>query len=144
MNWLQLLTLRNLVFLAGLLHFCQIPAMMMAPRMLGWKEDLAKLSVINRRIVMVIGVAIMLVGVGTGIVVACSADNMVAGTRLAAGFSAFLAVFWGYRGTVQVALYLRIWPRGFLGVVSNYGLVALFGFLTLVYFAAFVANLRSG
>lgn len=138
----QLVSMRNLVFVAGVLHFCQVPAMLMAPRMLGWKEDLAKLSVINRRIVQVIGIAIVIVGVGTGIVVACAADDLVSGSRLATGFTAFLAFFWGYRAAVQVLLYLRIWVKGLLGTLSNYGLAVLFVFLTAAYLIAFVHNLR--
>jgi hypothetical protein len=137
------LSLRNWVFLAGVLHFCQVPAMMMAPRMLDWKDDLAKLSVINRRIVQVIGIAIVIVGVGTGIVVACAADEMVKGGKLATGLSLFLAVFWGYRGLVQYTLYLRIWVKGWLGTISNYGLAALFTLLTVIYLIAFIHNLRT-
>jgi hypothetical protein len=136
----QLFTLRNFVFAAGALQFCQIPAMMVAPRMLGWKEDLEKLATMNRRIVKVIGLAIVLVGVGTGAIVACAADEMVSGSRLACGLSLFLGVFWGYRALVQYFLYFRIWPKGFMGRLSNYGLAALFTFQSIVYLAAFVAN----
>jgi hypothetical protein len=142
MNPQELLSIRNLVFVAGLLHLCQIPAMLLAPRMLGWKEDLAKLSVINRRIVQVIGIAIVIGGVGLGVVVASAADEMVSGSRLACGLSAFLAVWWGYRAAVQYLLYLRIWVKGWLGSFSNYGLAALFTFLTAVYLIALVHNLR--
>ena len=136
-------SLQNLVFLAGILHFCQVPAMMMAPKMLGWKEDLSKLQLINRRIVMVIGVAIVIVGVGTGILVASAAGEMVGGGRLATGLCLFLAVFWGYRGAVQFLLYFKIWGTDLLGRLSNYGLCLIFVFLTAVYAVAFVANLTT-
>ncbi len=142
MDLQQLLSLRNFVFLAGLLQFCQIPAMMMAPKMLGWKDDLAKLSTINRRIVKVIGVAIVIVGVGTGAIVVCAGGEMVSGSHLAIGLSLFLGIFWGYRAMVQYLLYFRIWGKGFMGAFSNYGLAALFTFQTLVYLIAFVANLQ--
>ena len=141
MNWKELLALHHWVLLAGLLHFCQIPAMLMAPRMLGWKEDLPKLSLINRRIVVVIALAIVLVVVGMGIVVACAADQLVDKSRLATGVTGFLAVFWAYRAAVQWALYFRIWVKGWLGVMSNYGLGLLLVFLTVVYLVAFIANL---
>jgi uncharacterized protein YjeT (DUF2065 family) len=144
MNLTALLTLRNLIRLAGLLHFCQIPAMMFAPGMLGWKEDIAKLSEINRNIVKVIGGAIVLVVIGTGIVVLIGADQLAAGGRLAAAFCAFLGVFWLYRGTVQVTLYAKIWPGGLLGRLSYLGLSLLFFFLTAAYCAAFAAALRRG
>jgi len=138
----DLLTLRNVVFVAGITQFCQIPAMMMAPQMLGWKDDLAKLSTMNRRIVKVIGLAIVLVGVGTGAIVATSADDMVSGTRLATGFALFLGIFWGYRAAVQYTIYIKIWPKGFMGRLSNYGLAALFTFQSLTYLAAFARNVK--
>ncbi|HEX7008884.1 MAG TPA: hypothetical protein VF184_02815 [Phycisphaeraceae bacterium] len=135
------ITLTNLVLLAGLLHFCQIPAMLAAPRMLGWKEDLAKLAVINRRIVQVIGIAIVIVGVGLGIVVVCAPADVAGGSRAGMGLACFLGVFWGYRAAVQYLLYHRIWPRGVVGRLSHYGLCGLFTFQSVVYLAAFLAGL---
>ncbi len=137
----RLLSLENLVFLAGLLQFCQIPAMLCSPKMLGWEEDLAKLSAINRRIVFVMGGGIILTVVGSGIVVVAASSEIAAGGRLGAALACFLGVLWLYRGSMQVVVYSRIWPGGFLGRLSHHGLVALFTFQSAVYFAAFAAAL---
>lgn len=118
----------------GLLHFCQIPGMMMAPRMLAWKDDLAKLQPINRRIVKVIGVSIMIVVLGMGVVVVAGAGDLAAGGPLAVGVCAFLSVLWCFRATVQVTLYRKIWPGGVLGRLSHYGLSFLFYFQAAAYF----------
>ena len=133
--------MEKVVFAAGLLHFCQAPAMVMAPRMLGWKQELERMAPINRRIVQVLGVSMMLVVLGLGIVVMTSARELVGGGRLALGLSGFLGVLWLFRGSVQVLLYRRIWPRGRLGALSHYALSLLFFALAGAYFAAFWINL---
>lgn len=133
-------TMQHLVFTAGLLHLCQVPSMIAAPRMLGWKQDLGQLETINRRIVQVIGVAIMIVVVGLGIVVMVAPGELLS-TRLGAALAGFLGVFWLYRAAVQVLLYRRIWPKGWLGRASHYGLSLLFFALAAIYFAAFAVNL---
>ncbi len=137
----NLFSLQNLLFLAGLLHFCQVPAMIAAPRMLGWAEDLAKLQVMNRRIVQVMGLAIMIVVLGMGVVVMVGAGDLAAGGPLAAGVCAFLGVFWLYRDVVQIGLYRRIWPGGVVGRLSHYGLCVLFFFLAAAYLFGFAAVL---
>jgi hypothetical protein len=132
----------QIVLAAGLLHFCQVPAMVAAPRMLGWQQDLERLQPINRRIVKVIGLAIVIVVLGLGMVVASAPGELLNGGRLALGLTSFLAVFWLYRAVVQVTLYARIWPGGFLGRASFYGLSVLFFALAGMYLAAFVFNIH--
>ncbi|MFA6094066.1 MAG: hypothetical protein WC986_14095 [Elusimicrobiota bacterium] len=139
--WNNFITPKNLVFLAGLLHFCQIPALFFAPTMLGWKEDLEKLRPINRMIFFVIGWAIVLTVIGLGIVVMTDPNALVSGQRLGTALSAFLGIFWTYRGTIQVAVYPKIWPGGFMGRASHYGLVALFTFLAGIYILAFLYSI---
>jgi hypothetical protein len=131
--------MEKVVFAAGLLHLCQVPSMFAAPRMLGWKQDLARLEPINRRIVQVIGAAIMIVVIGLGIVVMAAPGELLT-TRLGAALACFLGVFWLYRAVVQVVLYRRIWPHGRLGRASHYALSLLFFALTAAYFAAFAVN----
>ena len=137
---MPMLTMQHLVFTAGLLHLCQVPSMIAAPRMLGWKQDLAQLEPINRRIVQVIGIAIMIVVIGLGIVVMIAPGDLLS-TRLGAALAGFLMIFWLYRAVVQVLLYRRIWPKGWLGQVSHYGLSLLFFALSGIYSAAFAVNL---
>lgn len=131
------LTWSNVIFLTGLLHFCQIPAMLFAPVMLGWKEDLAKLSPINRAICCVMGGGIILTVLGLGVVVAVACDDIAGGNAAGIGLASFLAIFWAYRASIQIFLYSRIWPSGPIGRLSHYGLVALFTFQAGIYsFAA--------
>lgn len=127
------LTLERFTFLTGFLHLCQLPAMVAAPRMLSWSDELGKLTTINRRIVQVMGGGIMLAIQGLGVVVMVAAHEIAAGGRLPIALTAFLSVFWAYRAIVQVTLYSRIWPSNWLGRASHFGLVALFTFETGAY-----------
>lgn len=137
---LEVVSLENLVWIAGLLQFCQIPAMIVSPKILRWEDDMAKLSPINRKIVLVIGIAILLVGVGSGMVVVLGAREMVAGGRLGSALCGFLGIFWLYRAIVQVFVYSGIWPEGQVARLSHYGLTALFTFQASVYLMACVAT----
>ena len=65
-----------LITVAGALSFCQLPAMAVAPRFLRWGDDLRTLSPLSRRIVSVIGVAIMLIVQGTGVVTVVGAREI--------------------------------------------------------------------
>ncbi|MFH1725417.1 MAG: hypothetical protein ABII00_12470 [Elusimicrobiota bacterium] len=134
----DLLTLRNLVMFTGLLHFCQVPALFFAPRMLDWEKDFSKLRLINRRIFQVIGGAIVLTVLGLGVVVVVASDEIVQGGRLGLSLVCFLGLFWAYRCAIQVLLYARIWPEGWLARLSHYGLTALFTFLSGSYLVVFV------
>lgn len=133
-----------LVGAAGWLHFCQIPAMLMAPKMLSWEEDLAKMAPINRAIFRVITLFIMFTVLGLGLIVGMSAAELVTGSRLGIGLTLFLALFWAFRGFIQMKLYSKIWPSGLLGRLSHWGLTGLFGFLCLLYFLCFYHNVTSG
>jgi hypothetical protein len=137
---IELWSLKNLAFLSGLLHFCQVPAVYFAPKMLDWGPELAKLSPINRRIYIVIAIAITLTVLGLGVVVMAAPSEIAGASRLGSALACFLALFWAYRLGIQVFVYFRIWPGGWMGVLSNYGLTALLAFLTASYAVLFIAG----
>lgn len=118
-----------------------IPAMLMAPKMLGWKEDLAKLQPINRAIVIVLGIGMSIVIVGSGIVVMVGCHEIAKGSTLGLALACFLAVVWTYRGSIQIVLYRKIWPKGWLGQFSHIGLGVLFVFQAVVYWSVFFIGL---
>lgn len=131
----------DLVFLTGLSQLANIPAMIMAPKMLGWKEDLGKLQPINRNIFMVLGIGMSLIIVSSGVVVMVGRDEMLNGSLLGVSFACFLALVWTYRGLIQIFLYTRIWPGGRIGKVSHLGLSVLFVFQALVYWICFFTGM---
>jgi hypothetical protein len=134
----RLLSLENLALLAGLLHFCQMPALFFAPKMLHWREEFAGLSPINRRIFQMIGIALLWMTQGLGVLVVIAHKEMVNGCLLGKSLCFYLGLVWGFRAFVQVFVYWKLWPGGWLGILSNYGLTVLLFFLTGLYFFLFV------
>src|SRR5262249_2491199 len=116
---IDMLSLPNAVFLAGLLHFCQVPGMLFATRMLGWREDLAKLEPINRRIVHTVGLGVMIAVLGLGAVVMSAPGAVAGGSRLGIALATFLAIFWAFRAAMQLFVYARIWPRQTVAWLSH-------------------------
>jgi hypothetical protein len=132
------------IFIAGLLHFCQVPAMALVEvSMLEWKKDLQRLQPINRRIVKVIGLAIILTVLGLGVVVMTAPGELIGGSTLGASLAAFLSVFWSYRLLVEVLVYPKVWPRTASGRIFHYALSVLFAFLAGTYTTAFIVALRA-
>jgi hypothetical protein len=126
--------------IAGALSFCQLPAMVLAPRMLRWNQELAAVSPLSRRIIGVIGIAIVLVVQGTAVVTLVGAAEMARGTSLGTAFAGFLGVFWGFRAAAQ-RTYAPLWPRGRVGWLSHVGLTCLFTTQSAVFLFGFVRGL---
>jgi hypothetical protein len=131
----------NLVFLAGLLHFMQIPAVLVAPKMLNWKEELGRLLPINRLIFQMIGLGIMLMTLGAGIVVMVASDEVAGGGKLGTALCGYLAAVWLFRLLVQLKVYAPLWPGGLWGRLSHYGVVANLTTKIGIYFYVFLLGL---
>lgn len=128
--------MRILVIVTGMAHFFNIPATLVAPKILGWKDDFSKLSPINRMIVFVLGVGMQLTIVGLGIVTIFSSDDLLQGGKLQLFFIGFMCVFWLYRALVQFIIYPKIWPSKIR--LMHYGLQCLLTFLTCSYGVIFI------
>jgi len=115
---------------AGLLHFSQVPAMLMLPRVLDWQTELASLSVMNQRLIRVVVAGIMLCVLGLGAIVIAYPAQMLS-TRLGWALSLFLALFWACRAAAQFLVYARVWPQGQRW--AHFCLCALFPLLSLLY-----------
>ncbi len=93
--------LEILILLGGALHFLILIASAQAPRLLGWKEHLASLPEQLRLLFWVYGGFIVLTIVGFGVLSALFFEEIAAGSPLARGFAAFVALFWAARLGVQ-------------------------------------------
>ncbi|HEV8113489.1 MAG TPA: hypothetical protein VGR31_12005 [Planctomycetota bacterium] len=82
------------------------------PKELGWRDDLAKLSLVNRQIFLVHVAFIVLLLVLLGLLVFCFAGELAAPSRLARAILGGLALFWGLRLVTQVFVYDRKLWRG--------------------------------
>lgn len=121
------------LLVCGLLHFTQAPAMVLAPNLLDWRGDFARLQPMNRALVRVVLTAIVIVVLGLGVVVAVGAAEIARGGAFSRAFTTFLSCFWSYRAYAQVVVYRHLWPAGRLGRASHLALSALFLFLAAAY-----------
>ncbi len=136
-----LFSMKNLVFMCGALQFCQLVGMRFAPAMFHWKEDLAKLTEINRRIFRVMTGGMLILVLGTGVLVMLAPGEIVGGGRLGTAFSGFLFLVWLYRGSAQVFLYGHLLPPGWVTRFAHYGMVSLFAFQASVYLIVFLRGI---
>ncbi len=109
---MSLMSLETHLRIAGALLLLLAAAHPFFPKILGWKEDLAKLTLINRQIFLVHVGFIMLILVLFGVLTLGFAADLVAPSRLAAVVLAGLALFWGLRLLTQQLVYDRSHWRG--------------------------------
>jgi len=129
-----MLTLSNLVFAGGLVHFSILAASFSVPRIFDWRKELAPLNPFLKHLFWVYGAFIVLVIVGFGAISVTQAEALAAGSPLARTVSLFIAVFWLARLVVQLFLFdIRPYVTHPLLRLGYHGLTALFTLLTLAY-----------
>jgi hypothetical protein len=96
-----MITLHQLILLAGIGHFGILAASVQVPAVMNWKEELARLHDFNRKLFWVYGVFIVLTIASFGVITLINADALTNGTLLARSIAAFIAVFWAARLVVQ-------------------------------------------
>jgi hypothetical protein len=105
------LSLPLAIQLAGGLHLLVAAANFVLPGMLGYRENLAKVSPIIRQIFLVHAAYIVLVLVGFGMICLRFSDDLCGGSRLGLFVCEFLAVFWFLRVVLQFGFYDRVTKR---------------------------------
>ena len=129
-----MITLHHLILLGGLGHFAILLASAQVPRVLDWKHELAPLQPFVRQLFWVYGAFVVLVIAGFGMVTLMNVDALAAGSQLARGIAALVAVFWAVRLAVQCFVFdarpflTNAWRR-----LGYHALTAAFVFFTLLY-----------
>lgn len=119
---------------AGAAHFCILGASFQVPSRLGWKEDLAKLTAFNRKIMWTYGGFIVLTITGFGALTCILHDELLRGERAALYLAGFIAVFWTARIAVDFFYYgHEDWPKGRLFAIGHCVLTTVFALLAAVY-----------
>jgi hypothetical protein len=98
--------------IAGALLLLLAAAHPFFPKQLGWRDDLAKLTLLNRQIFLVHVGFIVLTLVLFGTLALFFAGDLVAPSRLAAAVLGGLTLFWGLRFLTQQFIYNRSHWRG--------------------------------
>ena len=129
-----LITLPNLLLLAGAGHFMLLAASALTPLVLDWRGRLEGLPKLLRQLFWVYGVFIVLTIIGLGTMTLCHANAMAEGEPVARSLTVFAAVFWGLRLAVQLFVFdtrpylTNRWLR-----LGDHVLTAAFIFFTLVF-----------
>jgi hypothetical protein len=122
------------LWLAGAGHFCVLIASFQVPQRLGWREDLAKLTPFNRKLMWVHGGFAVLTIVAFGIMTLALHGEILRGDRAALALAIFIGVYWAVRIAVDFTYYEhRDWPRGRGFVAGHVLLTLLFVFLSATY-----------
>lgn len=122
------------VWLAGLGHFVVLIASFQVPYRLGWKEDLAKLTAFNRKLMWVHGSFAVYTIAAFGIMTLLLHADIVSGQRSALALSIFIGTYWLLRIIVDFTYYDHSdWPKGKGFVLGHVLLNLLFVFLAATY-----------
>jgi len=122
--------------LAASLHFLQLPVTSwLARRCLGLPAELARLSRLNQRIVLIFMGAVSFLVVALAVLVIAFSERLL-NDPLGRALCLVLGLFWFARATAQVWLY-RVWPRQRRGGLIYVALLGLYGFVALSYLAAY-------
>ena len=135
----------KLLWLAGLGHFIVLVASFQVPARMHWREDLAKLMPVNRKLMWTYGVFIVLTIVAFGALTVALHDELLRGDRAALGLATFIGGFWLTRIVIDFAWQTHAdWPVGWRFVVAHVLLVLLFVALAATYLGLVVWHWRRG
>jgi hypothetical protein len=137
--------LRALLMAAGLGQLALAAASLAIPRLLGWREETARLRPLTRQIFWTYAGYIWSFHVCFGLLSLLAPEWLLDRTPLAAAVCGFIAVYWGVRLVLQFTWLDRSdAPRGPVYLAAEVALVTLFVSLVAIYGAALVSHLRSG
>ena len=127
------------LWLAGIGHFVVLIASFQVPSRLGWKDDLAKLTPFNRKLMWVHGGFAVLTIIAFGTLMLALHAEMLRGEKAALGLAAFIGVYWAARILVDFTYYdHEDWPSGAGFILGHVLLTSLFAFLAATNLGLFV------
>ena len=133
--------MESLVFVAGVGQLILIVASLAIPRVLGWREDVAKLRPLTRQVFWTYAVYIWATNLSFGLLSTLAPHWLLDHSPLAACVSGFIAVYWTARVVIQFTYFDRSdVPRHRLARWAEVALVGLFIFLAVVYGIAAIMN----
>lgn len=128
-QWLSLA-----LWLAGAGHFCVLIASFQVPHRLKWKEDLAKLTPFNRKLMWVHGGFAVYTISAFGVMSLVLHEQLLRGDRAAMALAFFIGFYWLLRILVDFAYYShQDWPNGTAFRIGHILLTSLFVFLSASY-----------
>ncbi len=129
--------MKTLLQLAAALQLSILVASSLTPRVLNWKENLARLHPFLRRLFWVYGVFIVMVIIAFATMTFLHAGAMASGEPVARSLCVFIAIFWAARLFVQFFIFdVRSFLTNWFYAFGYHALTAIFIALVLIYGAA--------
>jgi hypothetical protein len=132
--------MKTLIHIAGLVHLVLVAANFAIPRKLDYAASAARMSPIVRQVFWVHAAYIVFVLAGFAALCFAFPADLAGGSVLGRSLSAFIAVFWGARVVVHLAVYDRSVRRA--NRAMDVVFLAMFGFLAAVFTLAAIGGLR--
>jgi hypothetical protein len=126
--------MKILVFLAGLGQLALVGASFMIPRLLHWREEIAKLRRLTQTVVTTYAFYIAGTNLAFGLLSVLRPEWLLDGSGLARAVAGFIAVYWGVRLVLQFTYYERKdAPKDLVFVFAESALAVLFLFCACIY-----------
>jgi len=121
----------------GVMMAALVVVNLFVPSRLHWKEEMSRLSLVNRQIFQVHSVFLVLtLGLFSALLLTC-APALLEPTRLSRAVLSGLTIFWGLRMMMQWFFYSReLWRGHRFNTVVHYVFSAMWIYLTTVFAAA--------
>jgi alginate O-acetyltransferase complex protein AlgI len=115
------------LWLAGAAHFMILAASFQVPARLRWKQDLAQLMPLNRKLLWVQSAFTVLTIIAFGTLTLALHVELMSGDRAALGLAHFMAIYWTGRILVDAFYFShQDWPQGKQFVIGHILLTTLF------------------
>ena len=126
--------MRTLIFLAGLGQLGLVCVSPVIPRLLHWKEEVAKLRRLTRNVVTTYAFYVLGTNLAFGLLSTFKPEWLLDGSGLARAVAGFISLYWGVRLILQFTYYDRKdAPSGIGFQIAEGALVTLFFFWACVY-----------
>ncbi len=137
------INVRPLIQLAGIAQITLALGSILIPKLLNWRAELLKPSVLIKQMFWTYAVYILVINISFGLISVFASHDLSDGSDLATMVTGFIAVYWISRLSIQF-FYLdrHAFPKGKLYTIGEALLVFVFITLSAVYTFAFIYNLN--
>ncbi len=131
-----------LMFFAGLVQIGLVLGSLVIPKLLNWKGELEKTSLLIRQIFWTYAGYILVINFSFGLVTLIGVHELLDKSFLAKCVTIFISIYWISRILVQFFYFdTSSAPKGLLYTFGEITLVVVFFFLAIIYSWAFIYNL---
>ena len=137
-----MLTIENLILLAGVGQICVVLGSLLIPKMLNWSEETNKMNPLLKQVFWTYAGYILVTNLSFGLLSVLSPESLLAKSFLSKAVTLFITVYWLARILIQFFYFDRkSAPQGTIFTIGEILLIGSFVFFTGVYGYCFYLNL---